>query len=167
MRINGETIYLWRSMELTKDLALGRVTERQKAIYLLADLILVYCLLYIFTPPQSSSAITFGEGVIALLIAVLGVFVSYRNNGGSTGKRFLDHFLCLALPVFLRANVIVWSIYAIFFHLTGIFLDRLPEEYYPLVDLVDDLVTSGAIVAALGLFFLSMAAHIKKVRQLA
>lgn len=165
MRFKDQKIYLWRTEELVSELALGHVSELQKAIYLGADFILVLCLFYIFTPPSpNSTLVMYAEGVVVLATTVLGILVSFRKNGAGKGKHFVEYFVCLTLPLFVRVNIIVWSTYGIIFHITGAFLGDVPVQYHAAVDLLDDLVTSLSIVVASVAFFVLMANRIGRIR---
>jgi len=166
MRFKDQKIYLWRTNELVSELALGHVSELQKAVYLGADFILVFCLFYIFTPPPpNSTVVMYAEAIVVLATAVLGVLVSFRKNGADKGKHFVEYFICLALPLFVRVNIIVWSIYGIIFHITGAFLGDVPQRYHATIDLLDELVTSFSIIAAMVAFFVLMAKHIGRIRS--
>lgn len=165
MRIMGEVIFLWRTKRLVAQLASGQVSERQKAIYLLGDIMCIFFLLYIFVPPASSQPILFAEGSLVFLISVVGFLASFRSNGAGEGKDFVDSFVCLTFPILLKVNVIIWAIYAVVFRIIGNFLHQIPEQYYAAIDLFDQLVTSGSIVAAVGVFFVLMIASIKKIQR--
>lgn len=166
MRFKDQKIYLWRTNELVSELALGHVSELEKAIYLAADIILVLCLFYIFTPPTPNSVLVmYAEGIVVLTTVVFGVFVSFRKNGTGKGKHFVEYFICLTLPLFVRVNIIVWSVYGIIYHLTGFFIGDVPKQYHATVDLLDDLVTSLSIIVAVVTFFSLMANHIGEIRS--
>lgn len=164
MRIKGQKIYIWRAEQLVSDLAVRRVSELQKLVYLTSDVSLILFLLYVFTPPSGSDVVMYVEGLIVLLIAILGIAAFFRKNGGSKGRDFLDYFVCLALPVFVKVNVFVWLVYTVLFQVTGVFLASIPSQYYDTVDLLDEIVTSLSVIIAALAFFVLMVKHVGKIR---
>jgi hypothetical protein len=161
---NEQNIYLWRTDQLVGDLALGHVSEQQKLFYLMADIGLVLLLLYVLIPPSEFDLLVYVEGVVVLSIAMFGIVVSFRKNGASGGDDFIGRFICLALPIFVKVNVVVWIAYGVLFHATGTFLPQVSEKYHETVSLLDEIVTSLTVVIAAVFFFVLMAKHMKKIR---
>jgi hypothetical protein len=94
---------LWNVNALAKDLAASRVSERDKLLFLLANLLFAAVMSeldkYRVVNPNAWHLTT---SVLAIGIVAVGTVLCYRANKKGDGKHFMERYICLSVPVTIR-----------------------------------------------------------------
>jgi len=99
-------MYFWRTAKLASDLKAGAVPNRDKRNYLIAWIVITTLGGYAALAMESeSSALLILETLLVLLINVAGVLVCYGANRAGDGRDFVERFVCMTLPLFIRVVV--------------------------------------------------------------
>lgn len=98
-------MYLWKIDKLKEELRQGSLSEKESFKYLLAWEILYSLVLIPF--PVEWSVLDVYDGLLELVLAILGIAYVYKVNGGSAGKYFLQRYLSIGWVVFVRFSVFV------------------------------------------------------------
>ncbi len=112
-------MYFWRTNQLAEDLKNNNVTEREKMRYFLALTIVAMIGFYltslnlVLRNNNVSHVSSFVELVIGLLIATIGIRITFYSNKGNQGLDYLARVVCLSLPIIIKIVVIT-----VFFGLT-------------------------------------------------
>lgn len=159
-------MYLWNTRELAESLAKGKVSPKEKLLYLIVGQTLY--ILFSFAPLLASTPIDWidiGEVISVLSITVIGLYFSYKSNGGESGSGLLEYFVCLTVPLFIKVIVFFWGLYAAFFWTTGFFVAKLPSDLDQVLYYTYKGVTFFVVVAATLFFYWRMSFHIKFIRM--
>jgi hypothetical protein len=97
-------MYLWRIEKLKSEMAIRPLTDREVLPYLLAWAVLVEVVIVLTTfLAQSTANVWDGlEATGGLLLAVIGNLYIFRQNGGSSGKYFLQRYFAVGWVVGVR-----------------------------------------------------------------
>jgi hypothetical protein len=109
-------MHLVNTRRLVEDLAHGRVSERDKAYYLLVGLIFYILVGYstLIFANQGRTWLGAFEAFMLVMIAVLGVQSSFQAGGGDTNTHFIVDFTCLLVPLSIKVYAAVWGLYWLF-----------------------------------------------------
>ncbi len=105
-------VYFWNVRQLSDDLRNGRVSEREKMKYLLANS-LVWALFYEMTPsaPPEKSDFDVVLSLTYLATVVWGICVCYGANRQGDDRDFIARFTCLSWPLGLRLATLYMAVY--------------------------------------------------------
>jgi hypothetical protein len=109
-------MYIVNAQGLAKDLAAGRVSDREKAYYLPAGWVLytaIGCSTLVFAN-QGRTWLALFELFMIIVIAVLGIQRCYEVSGGDSNKQFVVDFTCLLVPLTVKVYFVVWGLYWLF-----------------------------------------------------
>ncbi|MSQ76849.1 MAG: hypothetical protein EXR97_00135 [Nitrospiraceae bacterium] len=132
-------MYLWKTSALAEDLNGGRVSQLEKMKYLIMFTLLSSCafdmLLWWFAeesePIRVAYEMAFWPVGIALIIG--GTRLCYQANLQGDGREFLDRFVCLNCPIFIRLGALTVAAFSIYltigFSLEGSDFDPFPESH--------------------------------------
>jgi hypothetical protein len=130
-------MHLWNAERLAFALRAGRLGEAEKAKYLIAGSLLSSLSA---GPGLTAWRTTGGASRSAALLAVTvgGIWLCYLANRRGDGRAFVERFICLTVPVYVRWLVLyyaAWIALAIVGQAVG--RPRLPAtafgEWYPLL----------------------------------
>jgi hypothetical protein len=103
-------MYLWNARRLALALRAGRLTEADKAKYLIAGSVL--------SSLGGGSALSALQSMVTALpligsvaVTVAGIWACYRANQRGDGRAFVERFVCLVLPVMVRWLVLLWGVW--------------------------------------------------------
>jgi hypothetical protein len=162
---------------LSERLGRGEVGNREASHLMLANSIFGVLIYYVpfHTANPSWTLLSFYEGVVVLVIAILGLAKCYDSSGGDSNPKFIFEYICLSFPIWLWSSVFVWAIYrAIDYGFRYGVLKMSVENYQFAKNLASFggsfiwLMTFLAIVLSQFLYFLWMASslkHVKHVRE--
>lgn len=160
-------IYIWNTSKVVQDLALNRNSEKQKAQYLLIGIACNVIFSYLpLLPCSNFDSWLVVEAMIVLIINSIGVYKCYQNNGKESGIHFLESFVCLSVPLFIKITLLFWTALAIFFWLTGEYVSSLPDSTHALVETVYHLVIFFTVTISASVFYYRMSKHIAVVNKL-
>jgi hypothetical protein len=109
-------MYILNTRRLVEDLAHDRVSNRDKAYYLLAGWVLYSAIGYstLVFANQGRTWLGALEAFMVIVIAVLGVQSCYEVSGGDANNTFVVDFTCLLVPLTVRVYFVVWGLYWLF-----------------------------------------------------
>lgn len=106
-------MYLWNSGKLVNDLRDNAVSEKEKLKYVLfwvvATMIVSDPLLHFDYEYVLNDAIL---SAVMLIVSIAGTIYCYKVNKNGDNKDFLTRYICLSIPVGIRAFVIIIAILA-------------------------------------------------------
>jgi hypothetical protein len=108
-------IHIFSAKKLAEDLAAGRVSAQEQALYLALSFCVwsVVSYLYVVPPPLAEGRIFWWfwlmEFFFVVLFTITGVLFCLRKCRVEPKKNFLIFFSCLYLPVSLSTFAIVWG----------------------------------------------------------
>ncbi len=97
-------MYIWNIEGLKKDIKVGRLTEKDRFIYMFLTFIFTSLCFEIAlrTPVGSRNIWDTINSLSYFLIPVLGTFLAYRSNGADNGTDFLGRFFSISFVVTVR-----------------------------------------------------------------
>jgi hypothetical protein len=120
-------LQLINSDRLVAELAAGDVSEKEQAQYLVTSFVAWIIPAYLFLIPSFYSkdrtftlALWAYEGVMLVIIYVVGCFYCLRNCTVDPRRHFLKDFGCLYAPISLTTLAVVWGAYHAFVIVMGV-----------------------------------------------
>ena len=105
-------MYFWKIEDLKKDIEEGRLTEKDRFIYLFISIIMSSIMLELTSWATLASwateaTYTYGmsnyiDSLLSILIPSFGVFLAFKANGGLNGADFLGKYLSISFVVGVR-----------------------------------------------------------------
>ncbi|HFQ4946496.1 TPA: hypothetical protein ACGUVO_004584 [Vibrio vulnificus] len=153
-------MYIWNIEGLKKDIKVGRLTEKDRFIYMfLTSIFTVLGFEFALRMPVEPRNIWDTiSSLSSVLIPILGTFLAYRANGADNGTDFLGRFFSISFVVTVR-----------FFALLIPMLVLL-SAYYMSVTTENDVLVSSAedtlpFIAWLGLLYYQVVKHMGAVEH--
>ncbi|MBI1928643.1 hypothetical protein HYR99_30920 [Candidatus Poribacteria bacterium] len=126
-------MYFWNIQALSEDLKERRVSQREKMKYLLATAIS-----HSISLPISIS-VAWALGITTLLanvaLSIWGIVLCYQANRQGDDEEFIDRYICIRWPIYIRLFVLVGIPVALVFMSVGVSPDRVT-----IVDLIAAIV---------------------------
>lgn len=147
-------MYLWKTKMLAENIKNGDLKQKDFKNYLIAVTALTFIGLYtiILEPTRNSYVILF-EMTGTILIAVFGINITFKTNGGNEGVEYLNRYISLSLPLYLKIIVAGFFLAAIMYILRELNMSDLQIEWLS--------STSGLIVSII--FFWRLNVHIRYI----
>jgi hypothetical protein len=159
---------------LSERLGRGEVNNREGSHLLLANTIfwslLYYAPINVANPPWTLLSIY--EGIVVVVIVVLGLLKCYDASGGDENSHFIFDFTCLNFSIGLWSYIFVWSIYRAidYGYQTGVL--KIAVDNYQFAKNLASLggsflwlITFLAVIAFQILYFRWMASSLKQVKS--
>ena len=106
-------MYFWNIDELKNEMAARPFSEREMLPYLIVFVVLSTASSYVTT---AVSTVWDGLGAMwSIALAVVGTIYIYRQNGGASGRHFLQRYFAVGWVIGLRCLVFVGGAAIIFF----------------------------------------------------
>ena len=160
--------HLFRTGEVVKDLAAGRVSPREQAGYLIVSFLAwtVPFYLYLIPPPVSADPVFFSwmwliEFVVVVAIFVAGVRYCLRKCRVDARANFVIDFSCLYSPVALSTSIVIWGTFHLLITLPAWMALSWPPSAY-----AHDIVRLGFYLAAILAIFWRVGAHMERLSEL-
>lgn len=100
------TIHWWRTEALVRELAEGRVGERESLAYaMLSALLYFQAVYYGIWFGGTQSAMVIAEFLAVTLVALAGLYECFKANGGAAGTDYLKRLYCLGVPVGIKVSL--------------------------------------------------------------
>jgi hypothetical protein len=134
-------MYFWNSRSLAHQLKTGKLSERERAKYLLATLLTII----IPIPPtirfldKAPAADVLGQTILAIVATILGVWVCFAANRKGDDREFLDRFICLGWTTAIRVAagfLAVWIAYILLSQMIEHHIFRTDHEYSGVLNLL-------------------------------
>jgi hypothetical protein len=105
-------MYFWKVNSLVEDLKEGRVSQRQKMYYYLANT-LFYLILFDINGLMAAKPNIFTtlNILLGLFLTVGGILLCYEANSQGDDKEFVDRITCLSWPINMRMLVVLMPVY--------------------------------------------------------
>ncbi|HAS6350274.1 TPA: hypothetical protein I7241_20355 [Vibrio vulnificus] len=151
-------MYIWNIEGLKKDIKVGRLTEKDRFIYMFLTSIFTVLgfELALRMPVEPRNIWDTTSSLSSVLIPILGTFLAYRANGADNGTDFLGRFFSISFVVTVR-----------FFALLIPMLVLLSAYYMSVITENDALVSSAEdtlpFIAWLGLLYYQIVKHMGAV----
>ena len=123
-------MYLWTAEALATKLKDGELSQAERFKYLLLFIILTTLItevsLYLGEMP---TVITITESVVVLMITVGGTLLSHKINKGGDNKEFIDRYVCLSIPIFIKIMVLFVGCYVAYMIFGYMVLNETFDKY--------------------------------------
>jgi len=171
-------IHALSANNLTEDLAAGRVTAQEQALYLALSFCLWTIPYYLYLIPPSITEGPFYWGLwgmeffLVILFNITGVLFCLRKCRIEPGKNFLIFFSCLYLPVSLWTLALVWGSFHLVTTVPHVLLRNglLPDWFPTFPWLVSprpfDVLRFFAYIGTIFVIFLRVGEHIERISDL-
>lgn len=127
-------IHLWNTKLLAKEFRNNELSQRMRFKYFLIFIVVPMLIGDIsFTPIQIPWSVDSMPAVILsimfLLIIVGGMILTYKANKAGDNKEFIDRYVCLSIPIFIKLTVLFIGINIVSGIIGGFVLDEYLIEY--------------------------------------
>ncbi len=148
-------MYIWKIEKLNQELIVGELSQKEQMKYLVANTAIYSLAMIQYSNPNT---IDTWSGVLAGIIALVGVYFIYHCNGGACGRQLLIRYLSVGWIVFIRmfALLMLPSI-IVLFALQETFMGGVLDESTTI-----DLIYLTAIEV---IYILWVAKHINKIAR--
>lgn len=113
-------MYLWNTNALAKELKEDTLPEREKFKYLMIYILLgvVGFELLKYLPEEVSQSVvsqtnvsesTVLMSIFNILVVTIGIYLCYETNSRGDGVKFIERYICLSLPLWIRITVL-WMV---------------------------------------------------------
>ena len=113
-------MYIWKTTELSNEIKENTLTEKDWKQYYLAGTIVMTIAMYIAQlVPRINTQPLIVEAVLLVVIAVIGINITFKTNQNNNGSNFVARVTALSFPIIIKV-----SVFAILF---GIALEVVAE----------------------------------------
>jgi uncharacterized membrane protein YeiH len=113
-------MYIWKTTELSNEIKENILTEKDWKQYYLAGTIVMTIAMYIAQlVPRINTQPLIVEAVLLVVIAVIGINITFKTNQNNNGSNFVARVTALSFPIIIKV-----SVFAILF---GIALEVVAE----------------------------------------
>jgi len=148
-------MYIWKIDELNQQLISSNLTEPDVFKYLMAWTVLNSLAMIRYLVPNQYDTY---NGIIAVVISIIGLVFIYICNGGKNGSHFLERYISISWVVFVRFLVLFFlPAYIAMFTIQEIYMGGIAEQTTEM-DMVFLLISDVV-------YFLWFAKHIKFVAK--
>ncbi len=148
-------MYFWNIDKLTEQLISGELSEHEQFKYLMANSILYALAVIQYEVPNQLDTWC---GIIGIFITILGLWFTYKCNGGPSGKNIIQRYLSVSFIVLIRITVL--------FMLPAIIAASIIQEFY-LSGIPEETTMSSFILIIIseGIFVLWVAKQINFIAK--
>lgn len=119
-------MYIWRIDKLVEELTAGNLPENESFKYLVANTVLISLSTIQYSKPNQFDLWT---SILAVIVAVAGVFFIYKCNGASTGKDIIIRYLSVGWVVLVRICVLLMlPSLVVLMVIQEVYMGGIPEE---------------------------------------
>jgi len=137
-------MYLWNTKALATKLKTGELSQADRFKYLFLGVIMfaligevASCLGSIRTP----AVIEITESIIVFIIIVGGTLLCYKANKRGDNKEFIDRYICLTVPIFLKLMALLISVFIVYIFVAYKVLGGMSHIFMDLTTWIDSLFT--------------------------
>jgi uncharacterized membrane protein YeiH len=113
-------MFIWKTTELSNEIKENTLTEKDWKQYYLAGTIVMTIAMYIAQlVPRINTQPLIVEAVLLVVIAVIGINITFKTNQNNNGSNFVARVTALSFPIIIKV-----SVFAILF---GIALEVVAE----------------------------------------
>lgn len=134
-------MYLWNTKELAVKLKDGELAQAERFKYFFVFIVLFtlggeVCL-YLGERP---TVISITESIMVMVITVVGTLLSYKINKAGDDKEFIDRYVCLSIPLFIKLTVLLIGVYIIYMVAGHMVLSDTFDKYIDSTSWIDVLI---------------------------
>lgn len=101
-------MYIWKTTELANEIKENTLTEKDwKQYYLAGSIVMIIALYLTQLEPRieinTQSLIV--EAVLMVVIAVIGINITFKTNQNNNGSNFVARIIALSLPIIIKSTV--------------------------------------------------------------
>ena len=99
-------MYIWKTTELANEIKENTLTEKDWKQYYLVGTILMTISLYIpLLEARINTQSLIVEAVLMVVIAVIGINITFKTNQNNNGSNFVARIIALSLPIIIKSTV--------------------------------------------------------------
>jgi hypothetical protein len=99
-------MFIWKTTELANEIKENTLTEKDWKQYYLAGTILVTISFYIaLLEERINTQSLIVEAVLMVVIAVIGINITFKTNQNNNGSNFVARIIALSLPIIIKSTV--------------------------------------------------------------
>lgn len=140
-------MYLWKSKDLAGDLKDNLVSESEKLKYMLfggiATLLAYDPIFYYDLPYRTLDTII---SVLVLIITVVGTILCYKANKAGDNHDFITRYICLCVPIGIKAVLIMSLTIVVFILLEIMFEFGILEENTKKADIFEVMLVTVFLI---------------------
>lgn len=156
----GIKMYIWNIKSLKEQVRSGRLTEKDRFIYMFLTLIFTVLGIEIALriPIESGNVWDAISSVSSVLIPILGTFLAYKANGAANGTDFLGRYFSISFVVAVRFFTLLIPMFAL---LSAYYMLVIPEN----PELVSTASDTLPFIVWQGLLYYQVVKHIGAVKH--
>ncbi|MCF6450978.1 hypothetical protein L1076_05175 [Vibrio sp. MMG022] len=140
-------MYIWNIKSLKEQIRSGRLTEKDRFIYIFLTLIFTALgiELALRFPIESGNVWDTISSVSSVLIPMLGTFLAYKANGADNGTDFLGRYFSISFVVAVRFFVLLIPMSALLFAYYMLVIPENPALESTALDTLPFIVWQGVL----------------------
>ncbi|MCQ9103967.1 hypothetical protein [Vibrio alginolyticus] len=153
-------MYIWNIKGLKEQIRTGRLTEKDRFIYMFLTLIFTVLgiELALRIPIESGNVWDTISSVSSVLIPMLGTLLAYKANGADNGTDFLGRYFSISFVVAVRFFALLIPMFALLF---AYYMLVIPEN----PALVSTALDTLPFIAWQGLLYYQIVKHVGAVKH--
>ncbi|KOO12754.1 hypothetical protein AKJ18_22210 [Vibrio xuii] len=153
-------MYIWNIESLKEDIKSGRLTEKDRFIYMFLTLIFTVLSieLALRIPVEPGNVWDTISSLSSALFPILGTFLAYRANGADNGTDFLGRYFSISFVVTVRFFALLIPMFVLLF---AYYMLVIPEN----AALVSTASDTLPFVAWQGLLYYQVVKHVGAVKH--
>ncbi|EGQ8047253.1 hypothetical protein HYO05_23050 [Vibrio parahaemolyticus] len=153
-------MYIWNIKSLKEQIRSGRLTEKDRFIYMFLTLIFTVLgiELALRIPIESGNVWDTISSVSSVLIPILGTLLAYKANGADNGTDFLGRYFSISFVVTVRFFALLIPMFALLF---AYYMLVIPEN----PALVSTALDTLPFIAWQGLLYYQIVKHVGAVKH--
>lgn len=153
-------MYFWKINKLVKELSENSISQNEKYKYLLTFMIITAFIIEVSEyVSENPSFIPITCSILVLLATVVGTIYCYRLNRQGDNLDFVDRYICLYIPIFIKVTVFFIIMFSSYMILGFIFFGDVFDRFTDSTNWIDVIF----IVGFECLFYWILSGSIKKV----
>ena len=99
-------MFIWKTTELSNEIKENTLTEKDWKQYYLAGTIVMTIAMYIAQlVPRINTQPLIVEAVLLVVIAVIGINITFKTNQNNNGSNFVARVTALSFPIIIKVSV--------------------------------------------------------------
>ena len=153
-------MHIWEIKRLESEIRRGSLPQSEKYKYLLAFMIInAICMEGSSYISELFSFPRLFESTFVILATIFGTVYCYKVNREGDDSDFIDRYICLYLPIFIRLVVLFFIVFSIFLLLSYFAFGDSSDIYTDQTTWVDTVFTTGFEL----MIYWKLSASIRKV----
>lgn len=157
-------MYFWNINGLKEEIINNNLTQKSVFLYILFYTLSFqsgYLLIYLFPSTSSNDLII---SIVAVLLAIIGVYYCYRCNEGQNGNSFAERFISLSWVIGIRYTIFWLSLLfvsIVVIGITSVFIKSLETLFDTIIIFIIYISLATYIIV----FYYRIGHHIKDINR--